>query len=259
VGVDPNADVALLRVDPGGLTLTPLALATGSEPRVGSPVAAIGSPFGEPQSLSVGVISALNRSIDSLTSFQIPGAIQTDAAINHGNSGGPLVDARGRVLGINSQIESTGGGGEGVGFAIPVAAVRRSLAQLRTKGHVDYAYLGVSTVEVFPQLKRRFRLPVDHGSWVQGVTRDGPAADAGLRGGAGREVVFEAQPYVPGGDVITRVAQRPIRSADDLSAALADRLPGQRVAVEYWRDGRRRSVTVRLEERPAGNPRGTNP
>jgi S1-C subfamily serine protease len=259
VGVDPNADVALLRVDPGGLTLAPLALASGSAPRVGSPVAAIGSPFGEPQSLSVGIVSAVNRSIDSLTSFQIPGAIQTDAAINHGNSGGPLVDARGRVLGINSQIESTGGGGEGVGFAVPAAAVRRSLAQLRAKGHVDYSYLGVSTVEVFPQLQRRFHLPVDHGSWIQGVTRGGPARNAGLKGGTGRTVVFEAQPYVPGGDILTRVAGRTIRTADDLSEAVADHPPGARVTVEYWRGARRRVATVRLAKRPAGNPQAALP
>jgi S1-C subfamily serine protease len=145
VGDDLNADVALLKVNPAGLTLTPLTLGSSAKLTVGSPVAAIGSPFGESQSLSVGVISAIGRDIDSLTAFKIGNAIQTDAAINHGNSGGPLLNARGQVIGINSQIESTGGGGEGVGFAVPVDTVQRSLDELRAKGHVDYAYLGVST------------------------------------------------------------------------------------------------------------------
>ena len=129
VGVDPDSDVALLRIDPAGLTLRPLPLGSSGALKVGAPVVAIGSPYGEPQSLSVGVISGLDRSIDSLTGFSIDGAIQTDAAINRGNSGGPLVDARGRVLGINSQIRSTGGGGEGVGFAVPVDTVRRALTR----------------------------------------------------------------------------------------------------------------------------------
>ncbi|HEV3228991.1 MAG TPA: trypsin-like peptidase domain-containing protein, partial [Solirubrobacteraceae bacterium] len=119
VGYDPNADVALLHVKPAGLTLRPLPLGSSAHVVVGSPVAAIGSPFDEPQSLSVGVISATGRSIASLTGFQIAGALQTDAAINHGNSGGPLVDAQGRVIGINSQIDSSSGGGSGVGFAVP--------------------------------------------------------------------------------------------------------------------------------------------
>ena len=127
VGTDPNADVALLKVDPDGLSLTPLPLGHSEAIDVGQPVAAIGSPFGERQSLSVGVVSAIDRNIQSLTRFGIGNAIQTDAAINPGNSGGPLLDARGRVIGINAQIKSQSGGGEGVGFAIPVDTVSRSL------------------------------------------------------------------------------------------------------------------------------------
>ena len=134
VGHDPNADVALLKVDPDDLSLTPLDLGESHTISVGEPVAAIGSPFGERQSLSIGVISALDRTIQSLTKFEIGDAIQTDAAINPGNSGGPLLDAQGRVIGINAQIKSQSGGGEGVGFAIPVDAVRRSLRELRAQG-----------------------------------------------------------------------------------------------------------------------------
>ena len=156
-GFDPFADVALLKIDPEGLTLRPLPLGSTKDLHVGAPVAAIGSPFGEEQSLSVGVISALDRSIQSLTGFDTIGAIQTDAAINHGNSGGPLLDGRGRVLGINAQIQTSTGDGSGVGFAVPADAVRRSLAQLRRDGRARYAYLGVASVAVYPQLARPLR------------------------------------------------------------------------------------------------------
>ena len=192
VGDDLNADVALLKVNPAGLTLTPLALGTSSNLVVGSPVAAIGSPFGESQSLSVGVISATGRDIESLTAFRIGNAIQTDAAINHGNSGGPLLDSRGRVIGINSQIESTGGGGEGVGFAVPVDTVRRSIGQLREDGHVEYAFLGVTTQELYPQLAARLGFPTEHGALVASVDPSGPAAKAGIVPGKGK-VEFQGQ------------------------------------------------------------------
>src|SRR5262249_9914664 len=154
-----------------------------SDLAVGSPVAAIGSPFGEDQSLSVGVISALDRSIDSLTGFATTGAIQTDAAINHGNSGGPLLDSRGRGLGINAQIQTTSGEGSGVGFAVSVNTVKRSLDQLRRDGRAHYAYLGVTTSPVFPQLAQHFGLKVDHGAWVQAVSHGGPSEQAGLKAG----------------------------------------------------------------------------
>ena len=169
VGADPNADIALLKIDPQGLKLRPLPLGDSASVEVGEPVAAIGSPFGEKQSLSIGVISAIDRSIESLTSFDISGAFQTDAAINPGNSGGPLVDGEGRVIGINQQIKSTSGGGEGVGFAVPVDAVKRSIDKLREDGEARYAYLGVSSVELYPQLVDRFELDVDKGAWVQDV------------------------------------------------------------------------------------------
>ena len=163
-------------------------------------MAAIGSPFGEEQSLSVGVVSALNRSIDSLTGFQINDAIQTDAAINRGNSGGPLLDAHGRVLGINSQIRSSSGSGSGVGFAVSVNTIKRSVEQLRAHGKVDYAFLGVSTQDVYPQLGEHFHLGVARGAWVHDVSGGGPADKAGIRGGSGRPVRFQAEPYQPGGD-----------------------------------------------------------
>jgi S1-C subfamily serine protease len=256
VGTDPNSDVGLLKVNPAGLTLRPLPLGSSQRLVVGAPVAAIGSPFGEPQSLSVGVISALNRTIESLTDFQISDAIQTDAAVNRGNSGGPLVDAQGRVLGINSQIQSTGGGGEGVGFAVPVDVVKRSLDELRRNGRVSYAYIGVSSAAVYPQLARRFDLPVQRGALLQSIQAGSPAARAGLRAGT-RTVRFQARPYRAGGDVITRLDGKVIREESDLSRAIARRRAGETVEIEYYRDGDRRSARLRLAERPLAVTRPT--
>jgi S1-C subfamily serine protease len=255
VGFDPFSDVALIRVDPKGLTLRPLPLGSAANVQVGQPVAAIGSPFGEERSLSVGVISATNRSIESLTGFQTSGALQTDAAINSGNSGGPLLDAQGRVLGINSQIRSSSGSGSGVGFAVPADVVRRSLAQLRREGRVRYAYLGVSTRGVYPQLDQRFGLGTDHGALVQGVVPDGPADHAGLRAGT-RRTAFQDDEWVLGGDILTRIADREIRTDDDLGVALLRFSPGDEVTLRVVRDGRARTVRVRVGTRPLESPRG---
>lgn len=249
MGYDPNADVALLRIQPGDSPLRPLPLADSNRIAVGEPVAAIGSPFGEPQSLSVGVVSATGRSIDSLTGFSISGAIQTDAAINKGNSGGPLLDASGRVLGINSQIRSSSGSGSGVGFAVAVDTVKHSLDQLRTSGRVRYAYLGVSTADVYPQLAQRFALGTRFGAWVQSAPAGGPAAAAGIRAGHGA-VRFQAQAYRPGGDVIVAVGGRQINGADELGTVMEGFRPGQTVDVTVMRAGQRRNVRVRLAERP---------
>jgi len=249
-GYDPEADIALLKVDPEGLTLRPLPLGDSEKVDVGAPVAAIGSPFSEKQSLSVGVVSAVDRSISGLTAFQIAGAIQTDAAINPGNSGGPLVDDDGEVIGINQQIKTSSGGGEGVGFAVPVDVARRSLEQLREKGEVSYAFLGVETVPIYPQLRKRFDLPVGEGAWVQDAADGGPAAKAGLRGGGPRQTTFQVRPYRTGGDIITAIGERPIDDPDDLSRAVALLDPGSTVTVEAWRDGERRELKVKLGERP---------
>jgi S1-C subfamily serine protease len=255
LGADPNADVALLKIDPQGLNLRPLPLGDSVHVQVGEPVAAIGSPFGERQSLSVGVISAVDRSIESLTSFRISGAIQTDAAINPGNSGGPLVNEDGRVIGINQQIKTTSGGGEGVGFAVPIDAVKRSLGMLRETGRADYAYLGVSSVELYPQLVDRFKLDVDTGAWVQEVTGDSPAARAGLRGGNGA-VTFQAQSYRSGGDVITKVEGEPVEDSADLADRIAQHKPGDEVTLEVHRNGDTRLIKVKLGERPLGDVGG---
>ncbi len=254
VGFDPFADVALLKIDPGGLRLRPLPLGSTRGLRVGATVAAIGSPFGEEQSLSVGVISALDRQIDSLTGFTTIGAVQTDAAINQGNSGGPLLDARGDVLGINSQIRTESGDGTGVGFAVPVDTVKRSVGQLRRAGKVQYAYLGISSTRVYPQVAERFDLPTRTGAWVQTVTEDGPADKAGIRAGS-NEVRFQAQPWRTGGDLIVAVDDTPVRDEDDLSQALVPRAPGDVVTLRLYRGGSLMQVRVTLGERPLDAPR----
>jgi S1-C subfamily serine protease len=255
VGFDPFADVALIKVDPAGLTLRPLPLGSAGDLIVGAPVAAIGSPFGEAQSLSVGVISALDRSIQSLTGFATIGAIQTDAAINHGNSGGPLLDSRGRVLGINAQIQTSTGDGSGVGFAVSVDTVKRSLGQLRRDGRAHYAYLGVTTSPLFPQLAKRFGLKVDRGAWVQGVVPGGPSDDAGLKAGERRER-FQDGDYQVGGDVIVAVGGHPIREEDDVARAIERLGPGATVDLQVVRDGQRRTLHVKLGERPLDARRG---
>jgi len=251
VGHDPNADVALLKVDPDGLSLTPLRLGESASLAVGDPVAAIGSPFGERQSLTIGVISALDRTIQSLTQFEIGDAIQTDAAINPGNSGGPLLDAEGRVIGINAQIKSQSGGGEGVGFAIPVDAVRRSLHELRDKGRVDYGYLGVETLTVWPQLAERLELGVDTGALVQKVVDGSPAEDARLEAGDD-EISFQGQAGIAtGGDLIVGVNGKPLTREHDLADEIGDHSAGEQVRLSLIRDGARRTIGVELGKRPA--------
>jgi S1-C subfamily serine protease len=250
VGTDPNADVALLKVVPKGLSLTPLELGSVDDLLVGDPVAAIGSPFGEEQSLSVGVISALDRDIASLTDFGIGDAIQTDAAINRGNSGGPLLDARGRVIGINAQIKTESGEGAGVGFAIPVDAVKRSLDSLRDDGEAEYGYLGVSTQELYPQLAERLGLDVETGALVSEVVDDSPADDAGLSAGD-RRIEFQGQTDIAvEGDVIVSVDGDELTHTADLADLISLLPPGTKVELGVVRDGNRETVEVELGDRP---------
>ncbi len=251
VGFDPFADVALLEVKPDGFELHPLKLGDDSDLVVGQPVAAIGSPFGEEQSLSVGVVSATDRSVESLTKFQIFGAIQTDASINPGNSGGPLLDAGARVLGINEQIETDSGSNSGVGFAVPVSAIKRSVAQLEDKGEAEYAYIGVATQAVYPQLADKLGLDTDHGALLSEVVPGGPADKAGLKGPDGK-LTFQAIPYETGGDVILAIDGHPVVQPDDLARYIATHQPGETVKLEVLRDNKREEISVTLGKRPQG-------
>jgi S1-C subfamily serine protease len=254
VGFDPFVDVALLKIDPEGLDLTSVELGSSADAEVGQPVAAIGSPFGEEQSLSVGVISATDRSIESLTDFTIDGALQTDASINPGNSGGPLLDAEGRVLGINQQIRTASGADEGVGFAVPVDAVRRSVDQLRDDGEAEYAFLGVTTQALYPQLAERLDLDAPTGALVARVVPGGPADEAGIEAGD-EELRFQGQQVTAGGDVIVAVDGQDVVEESDLAEAIAEHSPGDTVVLEVLRDGETDEVELELGERPAEAPR----
>jgi 2-alkenal reductase len=251
LGWDVFDDVAVLKVDPDAHALDPVPLGDSSRVVVGEPVAALGSPFGNESSLSVGVVSATGRSISSLTSgYNVGDAIQTDAPITHGNSGGPLFDARGRVIGINAQIRSESGQSEGVGFAIPINAAKRSFRQLVRNGRVAYAYVGVNAEDLTPTIAKRFGYPVQRGAVIANVVPESPGEDAGLRGGSERRLL-NGFPVRLGGDVVVKIDDRDVRSADDLVRVVSERLaPGQIVRFTVLRDGRRMVVPVRLGERP---------
>jgi S1-C subfamily serine protease len=249
IGFDPFNDVALLKVAPKGLPLHPLELGDDSELRVGQPVAAIGSPFGEQHSLSVGVVSATDRSVKSLTQFEIYGAIQTDASINPGNSGGPLLDAGARVIGINQQIETNSGANDGVGFAVPVSAIERSVAQLREDGAAEYAYMGVSSQALYPQLARKLGLDTTYGGLISEVVSGGPAEKAGLEGGNDK-LRFQAAEYRTGGDVILQVDGQNIVEENDLARVISAHKPGDKVTLTILHDNQREHVELTLGKRP---------
>jgi 2-alkenal reductase len=250
VGWDGYDDVALLKVDPSAHRLVPVPLGDSSRVQAGDPVAAMGSPFGNEDSIAVGVVSAIHRSISSLTSvYKVVDAIQTDAPITHGNSGGPLFDARGRVIGINAQIRSESGGAEGVGFAIPINAARRSMTQLAATGRVVYAYLGVTTEDLTPTLARHLGYAVSRGAMVGEVKDGSPAKHAGLRGGTDEES-FNGQDVTTGGDVIVAVDGQPVRSADEVVRAVSSRLPGESMRLTVIRGQERKTLSAKLGARP---------
>ncbi|HEV7885433.1 MAG TPA: trypsin-like peptidase domain-containing protein [Solirubrobacteraceae bacterium] len=251
VGQDPSSDLALLQVDPKGLDLRPLALGSSKRVQVGDPTVAIGNPFGLDRTLTTGVVSALQRSIPSLQQgFSINNVIQTDAAINPGNSGGPLIDAGGRVIGVNSQIETGGAsrGNIGIGFAVPIDTAKEVIPQLRRGGTVRRAYLGVSTRTIDASLER-LHLGVQDGALVQTVEPGSPAARAGLHGGD-RQVDLGGEPVRVGGDIIVSVEDTRVGTADDVSQLIGSHKPGDVVRLQIVRDGKQRTVTVRLGRRP---------
>jgi S1-C subfamily serine protease len=251
VGTDPSTDIAVLKVDPSAVKLTPVALGNSNDVHVGDPVAAIGNPLGFEDTLTTGVVSALGRDIKAPNEFTIDHAIQTDAAINPGNSGGPLIDANGRVIGITSQIATSGGSKSnlGIGFAIPVNLVKGIVPQLIKNGKVQHAYIGVTTTTITPDLAKALKLPSGSGALVEDVAPGSPAAAAGLRAG-NRQV----QGLVAGGDLIVGVDGKTVKQPGDVANAIADNKPGQRIRIDFYRGGSKKSVQLTLANRPAKAP-----
>jgi 2-alkenal reductase len=250
VGWDGYDDVALLKIDPAAHPLVTVPLGDSSRVRPGDPVAAMGSPFGNEDSIAVGVVSAIHRSINSLTSsFKVVDAIQTDAPITHGNSGGPLFDARGRVIGINAQIRSESGGAEGVGFAVPINAAKRSMDQLIATGKVVYAFLGVTTEDLTPTLARHLGYAVSRGAIVGEVRGGSPADHAGLEAGTDEQSV-NGLDVSTGGDVIVAVNGHPVRSADQVVRDIGSRLPGETITLTVVRGQERKTLIAKLGARP---------
>ncbi len=254
VGVDPSTDLAVLKVDAGARALTPLPIGDSERVEVGDPVVAIGNPFGLERTVTAGIVSALQRRVTAPNGFAIDHVIQTDAPINSGNSGGPLLNARGEVIGVNSQIE-TGGGGSGnvgIGFAVPSNTVKSVVAQILASGRVDHAYLGVGVREITPELAQQFRLPVDTGVLVEDVKSGTGAAAAGLRGGR-EDVVVAGESYRMGGDVIVAVDGKRITTGDALREAIAAAKPGDKLRLTIYRGQNQRTVTVKLGRQPSSS------
>jgi S1-C subfamily serine protease len=236
IGKDPATDVALLKVEASSRALKPLSLGDSDGVHVGDQVAAIGNPLGLDRSITLGIVSALHRSLTSPEGTPIDRVIQTDAALNHGNSGGPLLNAQGQVVGVSSAV-STGNLGEtntGIGFAIPINTVRDVVAELRAHGHVDHPYLGVVTRPVSTAMARIFNLPVQKGLLVESVAAGSGADRAGLRGGTS-QVVVEGESYQLGGDVITKADGVSVSTTEELREIVSELKPGDSLPVVFYR------------------------
>ena len=248
VGTDPSTDLAVIKVDAPADVLLPLALGDSNSLSVGESVVAIGSPFGLEGTLTSGIVSALNREMTSPNNFTISNSIQTDAAINHGNSGGPLLNAAGEVVGVNTQIKSDSGGSDGIGFAIPSATVSSIVPQIISSGAVEHAYLGVGVASLSESVASELGVPA--GAMVTEVRQGTPAAEAGLRAASGSAMV-DGQSYPTGGDVITAVDGTAITDGASLQSAIDAKRPGDSVSITYTRDGTSTTVQVSLGTRPS--------
>jgi len=252
VGKDPFTDIALLKVEASSRALKPLDLGNSDTVQVGDPVAAIGNPFGYDRSITQGIVSALQRSLTAPNGSPIDHVIQTDAALNHGNSGGPLLNTQGEVIGVSSAI-STGDtgtqGNVGIGFAIPINTVNDVIAELKTHGRVDHPYLGVVGHPISTNIAKLFRLPADHGVLVERVIQGSGAEKAGLRGGSTQAVVA-GESYLLGGDLIVKAGGTDVFSTERLRELVAEREPGDTLEVEYYRGSERRTVDVKLGRQP---------
>jgi S1-C subfamily serine protease len=252
VGTDPSTDVAVLKIDARARALTPLPLGDSDAVTVGDSVFAIGNPFGFTRTLTTGVVSALQRKLEAPNTLPIEHAIQTDASINHGNSGGPLLDIAGRVIGVTSQI-STGNTGQqgslGIGFAVPINTVRNVAAQIIKSGKVDHAFIGIDTQQVTARLAKLFNLPTKTGLLIRNVTPGSGAAKAGLRRGQ-TQVVVQGESYLLGGDILVGVDGHVIQTYEQLRDAVAQKKPGDKIDLDVYRHGSKQTVTVTLGQAP---------
>lgn len=250
-GADPAYDLAVLKVNVPSEALRPVEFGSSADLRVGQRAIAIGNPFGRfDRTLTAGVISALGRTLEMEDGRRIRQVIQTDAAINRGNSGGPLLNSRGQVIGVNSAIYSPSGGSVGVGFAIPVDTLKRVVPELIAKGYYPHPWLGVLGYSISPRLARYLDLPVEKGILVAQVYQDSPAARAGIRG-ASQRVVIGNNIVLAGGDIITSIDGQPLTSMDDLEAYLEENAKiGQTVRMEIIREGQRIEVELEVAEEP---------
>jgi len=253
LGADESTDLAVLRVAEVPPDVAPLPLGRSESLVVGDPVVAIGNPFGLERTATTGIVSALKRIITAPNGFEIQNVIQTDAAINEGNSGGPLLDSAGRVIGINSQIASEGGGNDGIGFAVPIDTIRPVADAIIATGHATHAWLGVTGRSITPGIARALDVPDVRGVAVVAVDDRGPAADAGLRASTSPQ-----DADVPrGGDLIVAVGGRAVEDMADVSRAVSSRAVGEPIVLTILRDGDRRTLRIVLADRPADV--GVNP
>jgi len=252
VGSDPSTDLAVLQVNARSRALTPLGFGNSDRVRVGDSVVAIGNPLGYDRSVTAGIVSAVQRAISAPNQFPIDHVIQTDAPINHGNSGGPLIDSRGQVIGVTAQIATgdTGSGNIGIGFAIPINTVRTVVAQLIKKGKVEHAFLGITAKPVTAEIARLFRLPSKSGVLVASVQPGSGAAAAGLRAGTETAVV-SGESWPIGGDQIVSADGVPLTSIDQLRDLIAGKRPGQSLSLEVYRDNEKLTLDVKLGRQPS--------
>ena len=247
IGADQRNDVALLKIDPKGKQLATLKLGDSNTIQVGQKVLAIGNPFGFQSTLTTGVVSAVGRTVHTSDTAAIEEAIQTDAAINRGNSGGPLIDSHGDVIGINTAIYTPSGTTAGIGFAIPINTAKNIAHDLITSGHVHRAFLGVQTLSIAGGLGEALDLPVEEGLLVEVATKGGPAAEAGIRGGDRIVLAGMTRLYI-GGDVIVAIDGQKVSDQFDINRVLNHRRPGDTVKVTVYRGGKKTDIAVKLGE-----------
>ena len=255
VGSDPATDIAVLQVSAPSRALRPLTLGDSSTVEVGDQVIAIGNPLGYDRSVTSGIVSAVQRSIAAPNQVSTIGhVIQTDAALNHGNSGGPLLDADGDVIGVNAQIApSDANANIGIGFAIPINTVKSVTSTLIDHGKVQHAFLGIEAKAIDSQIAQIFHLPVARGLLLARVIKGTGAARAGLKAGA-TEVVVEGESWPAGGDVVVKADGRPLTTVDDLRNVIADKKPGSSLKLELFRGVKEMTVSVKLGRQPASPP-----